>query len=181
MPDPKAPASSPRHPSQTRGRDPETVPAGANEQRIREHEAEVRELSDTHITAAERDALEVGDLRDAPQLDDLRVRRDALVDYLERREQDPEAALPEITDLTGAEHVLEVSDDGTEARWSLVPLEADSGQESAGSEPSGDTAEQPEQPEQPQAEETPDAADTEAQLEAQLAQLDKVKTTRKRK
>ena len=166
MPDPKAPASSPRHPSQTRQN------AGVDtthEDLARLAEEEVRLLSDTHITDAERDALAVGDLTDQPSLDELRVRRDALVDYLTARDSEPETARPEIVDLTGAEHVLEVSEDGAEAKWSLVPQEADSGQQ--GDE--NTTADADAATEQAPAEET--VTEQAPDLDAALAALDKAK------
>jgi hypothetical protein len=168
MIDPKAPADDPRHPSKQTDT---TLADRAEEQRMAEEE--VRLLSDTHITDAERDALSVGDLEQPPGLDELRVRRDALVDYLERRHAEPQPALPEIVDLTGAEHVLTVSEDGSQASWSLVPQEADSDQQGASEADSGDTT--------PAEVDTKTEAEAPAELDDALAQLDKAKTRKRGK
>jgi hypothetical protein len=137
MPDPFKPASHPRHPSQTR-QVPDLDREAREAEIVAEHEEYVDDLKATHLTAAELADDTLTDI----DLTELELRRDALVDYLQRRDTDPAAELPVIMDRTGIEHRLEVNEDGSAASW--VPVapaeggEADSGQQSPGNEASDD-------------------------------------------
>lgn len=121
--DPFAPASHPNHPRNAGGR------AGQFEDLARQGVADLvaleeqqrqerAELQATHLTPAEKAAR---DSSGVPDLDTLRLRRDALVDYLERREADANAEVPTIVDANGDTHSLVVSDDGREAHWEPAP------------------------------------------------------------
>lgn len=132
--DPFAPGSHSRHPRQAGSKaayKQEMLAGFATDEELNQQAADLEayeELAATHLTAAERAVREQASTPDEtpevlpilPTLDELRVRVDALVDYLARRGGDDNEP-PRIVDVTGAEHVLVVDDDGSEARWEPAP------------------------------------------------------------
>jgi hypothetical protein len=122
--DPFAPAGHERHPRQAGSRQPR------RDKELRQQAADLEAyemLAATHLTAAERAVREQARTPDdtpevlpiLPTLDELRVRVDALVDYLSRAGTD-DGEPPRIIDVTGVEHVLVVSEGGEEAHWEPV-------------------------------------------------------------
>lgn len=119
--DPFAPANSPSHPrfAGARAKSGETL---ADLERQQRDHLELTELLAVHLTPAEKAAHDLGD---TPDLDTLRLRRDALVDYLERREQDSDAEAPTVVAADGATYHLIVSADGRAAHWEPTPDQSD--------------------------------------------------------
>lgn len=119
--DPFAPANSPSHPRFAGARATGGVTLADLERQQQDHR-ERTELLATHLTPAEKAAHDRGA---TPDLDVLRLRRDALVDYLERREQDADAEAPTVVDADGTTNHLIVSEDGRAAHWEPAPDGAD--------------------------------------------------------